>query len=323
MRDPVGLSGLDFAVSYTPHPHVPADEQIHGYLSLNAWPWSLRATYNYADFYDLIGPTKVSRKGYSLGLEYSGFLLNDRPRTMEYIIGLSGWGGLETMPDYQNVDASFDKFASLRIQAHYKYFLRSLGAVEYERGIDWKLSHQTNYVNNTWYPRFYANLDYGFLLPLMHSSLWLRSALGYSIGDVNEPFANFYFGGFGNNWVDYQDVDRYRLYYTFPGVEINEVGGVNFGRLLVEWTLPPIRFRQFGIPSFYVRWARFAVFGSGIMTNADSKPDRRTLGTVGAQLNIRLVTFSLYKSTLSFGYAFAFEDLHKPSREFMVSLRIL
>ncbi len=321
--DPAGLNGLALTLSYSPHPHLENDEKIHGALTYRAWPWEFRAMYNYDDFYDLFGPTKVSRKGYAASVQYNNFIFNDKPRTLEYTVTLAGYGGLETLPDYQNVAASYDKFATLKLQVHYQYFLRSLGAVEYERGLDWQLNQRTNLVNATWYPRVYGSLDYGFLLPLMHSSVWIRSSAGYSVGAVDEPFANFYFGGFGNNWIDYQEIDRYRLYYSFPGTEINGIGGVNFARVMLEWTLPPIRFREFGVPSFYFRWARFALFSSALATNLGSEAEKRSLLNAGIQLNIRLVSFSLFNSTLSLGYAFAFEEDQRMSREFMVSLRIL
>ncbi|MCB9250095.1 MAG: hypothetical protein H6613_16875 [Ignavibacteriales bacterium] len=72
-------------------------------------------------------------------------------------------------------------------------------------------------------------MDYGFALPINHSSIWLRSSAGYSYGDRDEPFANFYFGGFGNNYVDNLPEKRYREYYSFPGVELNSIGGTNYG----------------------------------------------------------------------------------------------
>ena len=34
---------------------------------------------------------------------------------------------------------------------------------------------------------------------------------------AHEPFANFFFGGFGNNYVDHGDEKRYREYYSLPG----------------------------------------------------------------------------------------------------------
>ena len=51
---------------------------------------------------------------------------------------------------------------------------------------------------------------------------------GFSPSDRDEPFANFFFGGFGNNYVDHHDEKRYREYYALPGAELNEIGGRNF-----------------------------------------------------------------------------------------------
>jgi len=178
-------------------------------------------------------------------------------------------------------------------------------------------------VNSTFFPRLYTSFDYGALLPIAHSSLWLRSSAGYSFGDRDEPFANYYFGGFGNNWVDYQEMSRYREYYSFPGVELNNIGGTNYGKLMLEWTLPPIRFSRFGVTSFYFRWARLALFSSVIVTNFDAKPYSRRLMNIGGQLDFRIVTWSLLNSTFSFGYALAFEKNYKASTELMISLKIL
>ena len=65
----------------------------------------------------------------------------------------------------------------------------------------------------------------GLPLPLAHSSIWLRSAAGVANGDRNNPVANFYFGGFGNNYVDDGVVKRYREYYSLPGFQIDEISG--------------------------------------------------------------------------------------------------
>ncbi|MBN1540772.1 hypothetical protein JW992_01410, partial [candidate division KSB1 bacterium] len=165
--------------------------------------------------------------------------------------------------------------------------------------------------------------DYGFLLPISHSSIWLKSSAGYSLGDRNEPLANFYFGGFGNNWIDYQEQSRYREYYSFPGLELNGIGGINYSKFMLEWTLPPLRFRRVGFTSFYLRWARLALFSSALVTNVDAPDLRRHATNIGGQVDFRLVTWSLLNSTLSFGYAVAFEENTKASTELMVSLKIL
>jgi hypothetical protein len=158
---------------------------------------------------------------------------------------------------------------------------------------------------------------------LDHSSLWLRTSAGYSPGERNEPFANFYFGGFGNNWVDHAEADRYRNYNSFPGAELDAIGGTNYGKVMLEWTLPPIRFKRFGVPAFYCNWARFALFGSGIATNVDKQEVLQKVVDAGVQVNFKLVLFWSLDSTFSLGYAVAGEGRRHPSDEFMVSVKIL
>jgi hypothetical protein len=323
LGDPLGLYGIDASLSYSTASLLPAKQRIHALFAFDHYPWSLTTTYNHADFYDLFGPTKTSRAGYSVALKYNDFLITDRPQSMEYTIRGAAYGGLERLPDFQNIVTSFDKFFTLSGNLKYSYLLRTLGAVEFEKGIKTGLYSYNTYVNSTIFPRVYATLDYGILLPLLHSSVWLRSAAGQSFGDRSSPFANFYFGGFGNNWVDHQEARRFREYYSFPGVGIDEIGGTNFGKLLAEWALPPVHFRQFGFPGLYLNWTQLMLFSSGIVTNVDSNPDKQVFANLGAQLDFKLVMFSLLESTISFGYAAAVEQNQRLSKEFMFSLKIL
>lgn len=323
ISDRLGLHSLDITSAYTPNSRLPEDERIHLSANYRRWPWRISASYNRSDFYDLFGPTKTSRKGYSLAVQYQNLIIDDRPKRLDYTVNVAGYGGLEVLPDFQNIEASFTEFLTASGRLNYVHVLRTLGAVEPEKGIRWNVNVHSNYVRDEFLPRIYANIDYGFLLPINHSSIWLRNSFGYSIGDRLEPFANFYFGGFGNNWVDHREVRRYREYQSFPGVEINAIGGTNYGKTMLEWTLPPIRFRRFGFPMMYCNWTQLTLFTSGIMTDIDNQSFRRELVNVGAQIDFQLVMFSMLESTLSFGYAAAFENGMSMSDEFMISLKIL
>jgi hypothetical protein len=130
-------------------------------------------------------------------------------------------------------------------------------------------------VNRSVFTKVQATYDIGRALPLGHSSVWLRSAAGFSPQPLDEPFANFYFGGFGNNYLDHGEEKRYREVESFPGAEINEIGGRNFLRSTLEWTLPPWRFSRVGTPGAYLSWLRPAVFVSALVTNLDDASVRR------------------------------------------------
>ncbi len=323
LSDPILLHNIDITASYSPNRLLPTDERIHAAFNYKIWNWKLSGMYNGADFYDLFGPTKMSRKGYSLTLQYNDFLIFDEPEVLEYHVKLSGYAGLERLPEFQNIATSFDRFYSLNARLNYHNVAKSLGAVDDETGSVWEIISHTNLVSKKGFPRVHMNAATGFLLPMNHSSLWFRGSAGYSFGDRANPFSNFYFGGFGNNWVDIGEIRRYRDAESFPGVEINQIGGSNYAKAMVEWELPPIRFRRFGVQSLYCNWSRIALFSSVLATNLDDASFRRSAATVGGQIDFRLVIFSSFESTLSFGYAAAAEKNQRFSDEFMISLKIL
>lgn len=334
-RNPLRFNGFDLAASYTPGPDLPAKERPHLAFDYHYWNWTVSARVNGASFYDMFGPTMRARKGYSLGLGYSKYLIYDKPRTLALDYGLTGYWGLDKMPDYQNIDATYDRFLSGRVGLSFADVRKSLGAVDDEKGYLFGVSARANYVNGRAYPRLEGNFDYGVALPIKHSSVWLRTAAGQSVGDRTNPFVNFYFGGFGNNWLDCLDEKRYRQSFSFPGLDLNAVGGRNYAKLMLEWALPAVHFRRFGFLSMFCNWARLSVFASGILTNLDAAawpgpaagldPSRfrHQAANIGAQLDFRVVLFSLLNTTVSVGYARA-KEKGLPSRdEFMLSLKLL
>ena len=320
--DPLSLHTMDVTAAYSPEQRVPSTERFHFKAGYEHAPWKVKLNYNATDFYDLFGPTKVSRKGYSALTSYHKFLVYERPRTMEYTITGAYYGGLDTLPDYQNVPAPFRQYATIRGSLDYHNLRRTLGAVDYERGYAWSLAANNSHVNSEFFPSVYATYDRGLLLPLQHSSIWLRTAAGKSFGDRENAFGNFYFGGFGNNWIDYQEVRRYREFYSFPGLTLNEAGGNDFGKATLEWTLPPLRFRRAGVPALYANWTRLALFTSELVTDMTKRDLRQRAWATGAQIDLSLVMFSNLESTLSAGYAIAHRG-GRTSDEVMVSLKLL
>lgn len=206
----------------------------------------------------------------------------------------------------------------------YRSFRRSLGAVEDELGTGARAALYGKYVGGTLFPQLQLEASHGFLLPLNHSSLWLRASAGSALaGNRSNPFARVFFGGFGNNWVDYRDIRQFRETESFAGLAINAVGGASYGKAQVEWVLPPLRFRRVGIPSFYVRWVNLSLFATGLVTDVDDRAARRRLASAGAQLDCRLVTLSHLESTLSIGFAMALEAGAPPRSAGMFSFKIM
>jgi hypothetical protein len=321
--DSIGLNGLAMTAVFTPSSAVPASERTHLRAEYRRFEWNALAALNNADFYDLFGPTKTSRRGYELRLGRTWSLIFDEPRRMTLKVEGGFAGNLDQLPEYQNVPVNVDRLATLTADLSFTDTSNSLGGVDDEKGRKWRLFFQEDGVRSASFTRVHGVYDAGFALPLDHSSVWVRSAAGFSPQDRDEPFANFFFGGFGNNYIDHGDEKRYREYSSLPGAELNEIGGRNFIKSTVEWNLPPLHFSRAGTPGFYLTWMRPAVFATGLMTNLDASEARREATSVGGQLDFRFNVLSTLELTASVGTAVTFEAGHAPRREAMASLKIL
>ena len=320
-QDAIGFNRFSLDVSYTTDERLAKEERLHLKGSYNFKAWNFHGAYNYSDFYDLFGPTKVSRKGYSYGIGYKNLLLYDKPREIELSCKIDAYGDLEILPDYQNISAGYDEMYSASVGLDYNFIERSLGAVDGEKGYALSAIAATSLVNEELYPNVILEADLGIPLPVHHSSIWLRNSVGTNTSKKENSFANFYFGGFGNNWIDKAEVKRFREYYSFPGFEINEIGGKDFARSLLELNLPPLRFREVGGTAFYARWLRPTIFTSILSTNV-TEEDRGIFYNAGIQCDIRFITLSLLKTTFSFGFAAAWDKDLNRSEELMVSLKL-
>jgi hypothetical protein len=320
--DRLQLAGVDLDAGYSPDPNLASRERAHASFSAHLWDWRLTGYYNYADFYDLFGPTKVSRKGESLKVEHSRYLIYDTPRTLQVQWDVAGYFGLDALPEYQNVATSFPNFGEGNVKLKYSFVQRAQGAVDDETGNEWGVYSRLYYNRGTGFPRVWADWSHGFLLP-RNSAFWIRTAAGKSFGNPDISFANFYFGAFGNNYVDRGEVSRYRDYYAFPGAGINAIAASSFGRSMGEWNLPPVRFRHFGSTSLYANWARLTFFSSGLFTNFGSTGTRGAYTDIGTQLDFRVVLFTYLNGTFSAGYAGAVDRQGNATTEYMISLKIL
>jgi hypothetical protein len=323
ISDPLGLYTIGVTASYSPDKRAPSDEQWHLAGSYDHMAWHFGASWNEADFYDLFGPTKSSRKGYTANIKYSKSLISDGARNLNMNVGVAGYSGLERLPAYQNVLTSFDKFASVSGSIAYRNRNASLGAVDHEKGHSANISMDNKFVSGRTFFRTHAGGSIGFALPVHHSSLWFYGYGGWSPSERDEPLGNFYFGGFGNNWVDHQSIERFREYYAFPGLGLNEIGGTTFGKGMIELKLPPIRFRRFGIPALYATFAKLSIFGSALSTDFDRADLRTHLYNAGGQLDLKITLMSHLKMTFSAGYAWLFEKGSRPIKESMFSFKIL
>jgi hypothetical protein len=322
-QDPMMLSTLNATVSYSIDGDLPSDEKLHAEIEYATMGWRFRYWHNYADFYDMFGPTERARKGDAFIVSHDKALILDTPRELNLHASLGYYTGLDTLPDNQNVPTSFEKLTSARIGLDYKHTRSSLGAVDHEKGFRWDAWAYGDYADSEFVAKGRAGFDFGFALPWDHSSIWLYSAAGIASGDEDNSLAYWFFGGYGNNYVDDGEVKRYREFHSFPGFEIDEVYGQDFARTLLEWNLPPLRFTEVGIPAFYLAWLRPALFAGYMATDVGGGEYEENYQTFGFQLDLRFTVVHKLPMTLSLGYAKGFIDGSSYDEEVMLSLKIL
>lgn len=320
--DPVGFDYALISASFSPGQDLPSDERLHLQGQLRHGMWKLTGKYNAGDFYDLFGPTERAREGYSLRVDYERPMVYEPPRTV-YLLGhLAHYGGLDALPDFQNVPSP-EELTTAGLEMTSRHPRRSVGAVDDEKGYLWSVAGQGSHAEGDWTFGLTGRLDLGTQLPWRHASIWWRNAAGVRSGDRENPLANLYLGGFGNNYVDNGDVKRYRDLLSMPGFELNALGGQSFVKSMLELNLPPLRFEALGSPGLYPSWLRTALFASALALDPTEARYRTTAGNVGLQVDIQWSVLHRLPMTLSAGVARGFGGNGAGETEWMLSLKVL
>ena len=323
-RDRIGISNLNLFLGGSPWSHYESKQQLHAQLSWDYWNWSLNASYNNTDFYDLFGPTKRSRAGYNVGISYRKSNNIRTPFTWYYSFGAHHYGDLEVLPQYQNIASPIRSFQAATASIGASKLRRTLGAVEHELGYKWDLSGTTYYANENLYPSITSEQHFGWLVPgVRNTHFWVRNSIGQSFGDRDSALSYFFFGGFRNNYVDWRPASQYRNMLAFPGADIDQIPAHNFVKTMGDLNLRPIRMRNVGTTWLYPTFIKMSIFGTHLLVDPDNSPTRRNVFNAGTQVDLELVLLSYLKTTWSVGYARSFESGQGPGEQWMFSVKLL
>ena len=258
------MASIGITAAYTPDSDFPADQQGHVNIKGSYLGWRGEFYWNRRISTTFSVRPSAARKGYAAKIGYDWLLIYDEPRKLEAKFDYAYYDQIDTLPGAQNVDTNFTRLTTAEVGLYYTDVRKSLGAVDGEKGLIWSAVATGSRVNGEITPQVRGTLDFGFDLPLPHSSIWLRGAAGAADGSKNATVANFYFGGFGNNYVDDGIIQRYREWDSFPGFGLQEISGLNFVREMVEWNIPPFVFESAGTAAFHAAWLRPAIFASAL-----------------------------------------------------------
>jgi hypothetical protein len=321
--DPLSLGTLGITAAITPSHDLPGNEKGHVDVRYQYLGWHAGAAWNRPDFYDLFGPTIRSRRGFQTDGGYDRALIYDEPRRLDFKSDVAYYHNLDSLPEAQNIRATSERLVTAEAGLYFTDTRKSRGAVDDEKGVLANAVLSTNFAHGATIPQLRGGLDFGLALPLGHASLWLRNAAGVSRGERSDPYANFFLGGFGNNYVDARVDKRYREYYSFPGFELNQLSGRSFTRHMLEGNLPPLVFESVGTPAFHLAWLRPAVFATALWTEPTDRAARARYSNVGAQMDLRFSVLHWYEMTLSVGYAVGYRAGTRAGDEWMISLKIM
>jgi hypothetical protein len=321
--DPLGFAKIGVTAAWTPSDALKRDERGHLEINGEYLGWRGSLAWNRSDFYDMFGPTRRGRKGLAARFGFDDLIIWDEPRRLTGKYDLIFLDKIDVLPEAQNIGTAFSRLLTAEAGWFFTDYRRSIGAVDDEKGLGWNFVGRVTRAKDNIIPLVRGGLDLGFDLPMANSSVWSRTVAGAASGDRKIAAANYYFGGFGNNYVDNGSIKRYREFYAMPGFDLNAIKGRNFVRQMVEVNLPPANFASLGTQVFHATWARQSIFASSLWTDPNKAAQRKRYSSIGTQIDVRFSVLHWYDMTLSFGYAVGYTGSKRSGDEFMISLKIL
>jgi len=322
LEDPMQFHQLSAALSVSPWGGFGDGEGLHADIEYKTLNWGLRYWHNDADIYDLAGPVLRSRKGDAIIASYNKTKIYDPPRQLDIFGSVAGYFGLEELPSAQNIPSPADIY-SAEVGVKYTNTRNSLGGVDHEKGVAWRVVTGLDHAEGKEFPRIWGGIDYGIPLPMKNSSAWVYAQAGIVGGTSDSPLGALYFGSFRNNYVDNRPEKRYRELEAFPGFEIDQIEARKFGKLTGEVNFPPLRFEEVGTAAFFLSYARPAVFGGAMMFRSPQDQSYKIFD-VGAQVDLGFTVVMRLPMVFSVGVGHGFGDKDIDGRtELMASLKIL
>jgi hypothetical protein len=320
IADPLQFRQFSANFAISPY-HVHGSERFHADLQYQTPNWKLTYWHNLSDFYDLFGPVLRSRKGDAFIADYTKPLIYDPPRQLDLFGSAAAYFGLDQLPGAQNI-ASPKDLRHAEVGLKYTNTTKALGGVDHEKGVEARIVASADEAQGHLFPQLSGGVDYGVPLPLADSSVWVYASAGKTWGQRSSPLAAFYFGAFGNNYVDDRPEKRYREIESFPGFEIDEIAARRFGKVTGEVNLPPLRFAEVGTPAFYLSYIRPALFGGAMATQAQDGSNHRFYD-LGAQFDLNFTVALRLPMVFSVGAAGGWQDGRYRKTEWLASLKIM
>ncbi len=264
--------------------------------------WELVYKYNPANFYDVFNKRKKATFMQNFSAKNTHYWKYDMPHKISHENEISVFYGVKTINDNM-ITVEHPNFIIYESTINSKNTRRSIGSVDIEQGTEFSLALTSMHID----PKNMKNAGgfhvewnkYNiFLKP--HNVFHLQLAGGWRHTGKTGALTNFYFGGFGNQYIDPELAEQYRKVFRFPGVPIYDLTNDEFIKVGFENKLPPCRFTNFHLGPHTFTSMDLTIFNQYLFFSPEMF-DR--WANIGTQLNIKLKHWYNIESTLSFGIA--------------------
>ncbi len=318
--DPLLVHDLKFELAYSPWPsnrHMP---RVHFDIKYEyKKSWLLRYQNNASNFYDLFNQRKRTTMQKKILVNNTHYWKYDLPHKIKHTNEAAVYLDAQTINDNMTklTRPDFIVYQSVLESADLR---RSIGSVDNEEGTKWTATLMTFHIN----PKQFKHVG-GIHLEWERYTTWacphnifvLNLSAGARHTEKRLAQGKFYFGGFGNRYLENEPVEQYRKVFRFPGVQIYDLVTDRFSKVSIENKLPPLRFGN-------------AYLGHHCLTHIDATLfsqclaiDRNWRGIwldAGMQINLHLKHWFNLESTISFGFAKAW-NRYQDSWEWFASFK--
>ncbi|MBI9073442.1 MAG: hypothetical protein JEY94_17700 [Melioribacteraceae bacterium] len=273
----------------------------------------LMVDYNPGDFYDLFNKRKKGFIGSRYSAAHTFYWKYDNPHKIFQKTNIDYYTNMEFWNDNITKIAEPDfLFAQTNINSI--YLRKSIGSCDYENGneYDLKVSAFSYDPDEPKYSlRAYGKWDNYSTWITDHNVFRFQLSGGYIYNPDELIQARFYFGGFGNRYVENQHVKHYRKVFRMPGFDLYSIPANGFAKLQIENNFPPIRATNIGLGQHLLNHIDFSVYANALYCVQDFMPgnvQNNELFSVGGQINFIFKHWFNLESTFSAGIAAAYDN---------------
>jgi len=336
--DPMSFHQFTLSGSYSPDAPERSGQRWHVLAGYQRYDLSAQFRWNPASFYDLVGATQASHKGYGTSLDCTGRSSStSRARWSSRHARVTGAGSIACRTRKHRHGAGFNQLletarsCATRICASPSAPRTSSSATSGGLGRQSRACGRRAGAAAAWtgFPLVDGGLDVagpsrGSATPRCGSG----RRPGFDPERAGRTVRQLLLRRLRQQRARRGRAAPLRDPQQFPGAGIDAIAASHFARGMVDWNLPALRFRRAGTLALYASWARLSLFGSGLTTNfADTGSSRgaaarRKLADAGAQSTCAAAAHAVPAHVLV-RLGLCARATPRPTHEWMASLKVL